>query len=179
MLPDPLHPAIVHFPVVLAVLIPLVALGALWAIRQGARPMRAWGVTTAVAAALALSAWVAVETGEPQAERVEDVVGEARVDKHAEAGETLMFMSAGLLVVIGLGLMPGAKGRVARYVGTAGTLAVVGMAAYVGHSGGQLVYKYNAGSAYASAGGVGETGAADAAVKGEKGEKEEGEKGER
>lgn len=36
MLPNPLHPSIVHFPVVLAFLLPLFAAGALWAIRLGA-----------------------------------------------------------------------------------------------------------------------------------------------
>ena len=69
MLLDPLHPAVVHFPVVLAFLLPLFAAGALWAIRRGAAPRRAWLLPIAGAAALALSAWVAVETGEAQTER--------------------------------------------------------------------------------------------------------------
>lgn len=33
MLPDPLHPALVHFPVVLGFLLPVVALVPLWSIR--------------------------------------------------------------------------------------------------------------------------------------------------
>ena len=64
MLPDPLHPAVVHFPIVLAVLAPIFAAGALWAIRRGGRPSHAWGVATIVFALLAASSWVAVETGE-------------------------------------------------------------------------------------------------------------------
>lgn len=173
MLPNPLHPAVVHFPVVLAVLIPLVALGALWAIRSGARPLRAWGVTTAVAAVLALSAWVSVETGEDQEEKVEDVVGESRLDAHAELGQTLLFTSAGVLVVIALGLMPGKAGRAARVAGAVGTLAVAAVAVRVGHSGGQLVYKYNAASVYNTPGvASGEAGVAAAdSVSGEKREK--------
>jgi len=175
VLPNPLHPAVVHFPVVLAVLIPLVAIGALWAIRSGARPLRAWGVTTAVAAALALSAWVSVETGEDQEERVEDVVGESRLDAHAEMGQTLLFTSAGVLVIIALGLMPGKTGRAARVAGAIGTLAVAAVAVRVGHTGGQLVYKYNAASAYNTPGAAGgDAGAAGAeSAKGEKGEKGE------
>jgi uncharacterized membrane protein len=179
VLPNPLHPAVVHFPVVLAVLIPLVAIGALWAIRSGARPMRAWGITTAVAAALALSAWVSVETGEDQGEKVEKTVGEARVDAHAEAGQLLLYTSAGVLAIIALGLMPGNAGRAARVAGAIGTLAVAGAAVRVGHSGGQLVYKYNAASAYATTGaaaGEGGEGASTATEKGENAEK--GEKGE-
>src|SRR5512146_2865702 len=66
MLPNPLHPAIVHFPIVLAFLLPIFSFGALWAIRRGARFRRAWGIPLALSAALALSSWVAVETGEGQ-----------------------------------------------------------------------------------------------------------------
>jgi len=44
MLPNPLHPAVVHFPIVLALLLPIFAIGALWTIRRGARPRRAWGI---------------------------------------------------------------------------------------------------------------------------------------
>ena len=67
MLPNPLHPAIVHFPVVLAFLLPIFALGALWAIRRGARPRRAWAIPLAASLALAASAWVAAAS--PRAAR--------------------------------------------------------------------------------------------------------------
>jgi len=150
VLPDPLHPIVVHFPIVLSVLLPVVAVGSLWAIHRGARPLRAWGGSLAVAAALTLSAFVAVETGEDQEERVEKVVTESRLDAHANAGETLYFASIGVLAVLALGLMPGDKGRIARYVGAVGTLTVAAAAFKVGMTGGDLVYKYNAASAYAT-----------------------------
>lgn len=150
MLPDPLHPIVVHFPVVLSILLPVVAVGSLWAIHGGARPLRAWGVAIAVAAALTLSAFVAVETGEDQEERVEKVVNEARLDAHADAGEALYFVSIGVLALLALGLMPGDKGRIARYVGAVGTLTVAAAAFKVGMTGGDLVYKYNAASVYAT-----------------------------
>ncbi|MHB1097133.1 MAG: DUF2231 domain-containing protein [Gemmatimonadaceae bacterium] len=177
MLPDPMHPIVVHFPIVLSILLPIVALVSLYAIKGGARPRRAWGVAVAVAAALTLSSWVAVETGEQQEERVEEVVGEARLDTHANAGETLLFTSVGVLAVLALGLMPGDKGRVARYAGAVGTLAVAGMAFRVGMTGGDLVYKYDAASAYTAPGGA--AGEGGAAATGESGKKDEsGEKGE-
>ncbi len=172
MLPDPLHPIVVHFPVVLSVLLPVVAAGSLWAIRSGARPLRAWGVLVAVAAALTLSAWVAVETGEDQEERVEKVVTETRLDAHADAGEALLFVTIGVLAVLALGVLPGDKGRIARYVGAVGTLAAATAAFKAGMTGGDLVYKYNAASAYATADSAGAAGAQGAA-RGEAGEKEE------
>src|SRR6185437_512774 len=52
MLPNPLHPAVVHFPVVLAFLLPLFVGGAIWAIRRGANPRRAWLVPLAGSAGL-------------------------------------------------------------------------------------------------------------------------------
>ncbi len=175
VLPDPLHPVVVHFPVVLSILLPVIAAGALWAIHRGARPLRAWGVAIAVAAALTLSAFVAVETGEDQEERVEKVVSESRLDTHADAGESLYFVSIGVLAVLALGLMPGDKGRIARYVGAVGTLTVAAAAFKVGTTGGDLVYKYNAASAYATTDSVGTAGEGSdgAASKDEKDEKVE------
>ena len=60
----PLHPLVVHFPIVLSVLLPISALVALWAIRKGTTPRWAWALPVAVAAALTASAYVATETGE-------------------------------------------------------------------------------------------------------------------
>ena len=148
MLPEPLHPVIVHFPVVLALLLPIFAGGALWAIRRGARPLRAWAIPVALAAALTLSSWVAVETGEAAEDRVERVVPHAAMDAHEDAAELFLALSGVLAVVMAAGLTRGVAGRTARIAATAGTLALVVLAFRVGHSGGQLVYRYGAASAY-------------------------------
>ena len=128
--------------------------------------MRAWGVTLAMSAALTLSAWVAVETGEQQEERVEDVVGESRLGTHAQAGQALLAVSTGVLALLALGLMPGNRGRVARGIGAASTLVLGVMAYRVGHTGGEMVYSYGAASAYT-------TGAAGEGAGGEQGERGE------
>jgi uncharacterized membrane protein len=157
MLPDPLHPAIVHFPVVLAFLLPISAFVALWTIRKGARVTRAWAVPLAVAAALALSSWAATETGESQEEKVENVVAEAPFEAHEEAAELFMTGSALVLLLTAAGMIKGITGRVGRVVTAVAAIALVAGGAYVGHTGGQLVYKYGAASAYAPAGGVAPT----------------------
>jgi uncharacterized membrane protein len=149
VIPDPLHPALVHFPIVLAMLLPLIAVGALWAIRRGARPLRAWGAVTAVAAALALSSWVAVETGEREEETVEAVVPERALESHEEAAEAFMGLAGVLLLVTAAGLARGTVGRAARALGTVGAIALVGAGWRVGHTGGELVYRHGAASAYA------------------------------
>ena len=148
MLPNPLHPAVVHFPIVLAFLLPLFAIGALVAIRRGARPLRAWSLPLAVGAALTLSSWVAVQTGETQDERVERVVGDAPLETHEEAAELFLTLSGVLLLVTATGLVRGVVGRAGRVVATVGAVALVVAAAQVGHSGGELVYRHGAASAY-------------------------------
>jgi len=149
MVPDPLHPAIVHFPIVLAFLLPIFAIGAIWAIRRGSAPRRAWAVPLALSVALAASAWAAVETGESQEDKVENIVPDAAMDAHADAAELFLKLSGVLVLVVGAGLIPGAVGRSARIAGAAGALGLVVMGARVGHSGGELVYTHNAASAYA------------------------------
>ena len=148
MLPTPLHPAIVHFPIVLVFLLPIFALGALWAIRRGARPRRAWALAVAVAAALASSAFVALKTGEAQEERVEDVVAESAIHQHEEAAEAFLVLSGVVLLVTAAGLFGGVTGRSARLVATAGALGLIIAGFRVGDSGGKLVYEYGAASAY-------------------------------
>ena len=149
LIPDPLHPAVVHLPVAFAVILPLFAIGAIWFIRRGSRPRAAWGVTVGMAAALALSAWISLETGEQQEERVEDVVSERSIHQHEEAADLFLALSAGVLVVAVAGLARGRVGQVGRWVTAAGTLAVLGAGWRVGHTGGMLVYRDGAGSAYA------------------------------
>ena len=147
----PLHPVVVHFPIVLAVLLPISAAWALWAIRKGTTPRRAWSVPTAMAAALALSALVAVKTGEAQDERVERVVAEQPLEAHEEAAETFLALSGGLALIVAAGLLRGRAGGIARVLGGTGAAALVAVAVYVGHSGGKLVYQYGAASAYTGA----------------------------
>lgn len=140
MLPSPLHPAIVHFPIVLAFLLPLAGLGALWLIRKGIRPALAWTFPLLTAAALSASAWVAVETGEGEEERVEHIAGEAAISPHEHAAEQFLLLSISVLGIAALGLLRGRAGRMARGAAMVGA-AVLLLAGYrVGHSGGQLVY---------------------------------------
>ena len=147
----PLHPVVVHFPIVLAVLLPISAAWALWAIRKGTTFRRAWAVPAAMAVALALSALVAVKTGEAQDERVERVVPEQPLESHEEAAETFLTLSVGLALLVAAGLVRGRPGVVARALATAGAAAFVALAVSVGHSGGKLVYEHGAASAYTSA----------------------------
>ena len=148
MLPDPLHPAVIHFPIVLAVALPIVTLVAMMLVRRGASPLRSWGVAVIVAAALTASAWLATETGEDQEERVERVVTERALDSHQDAAKLFTIAAAVVVVVSIAGLRRGPLGAFARGATVAGSIALLGMAFNVGRLGGELVYRHGAASAY-------------------------------
>ena len=151
MLPEPLHPAVVHFPLVLAFLLPMFALGGLWAIGRGARPTRGWTLPFAFAAVLAASAWLALETGESEEERVEDVVTGAALHEHEEAGERFLVLSGLLLVVAGVGFFGGTVGAAGRVLTAVGSVGVLAAGIAVGAAGGELVYRHGAAGPYVTA----------------------------
>lgn len=158
-LPDPLHPAVVHLPIALAVLVPAFALLGILAIEARLVPARTWCVVVLLQAALAGSAWLAHETGEEQEERVEDVVAERPIEDHQEAADRLLKLAFATLAVSAAGLLPKRAGTLGRFA----TLAAAGIALAagisVGRSGGELVYRHGAANAY-----IGEEGAAHGAV---------------
>ena len=115
-------------------------------------PRQAWPVPVALAAALTLSAWVATQTGESQEDRVERVVARGALHGHEEAAERFLVLSGVLVLVTAAGLARGNIGRAARLVSAAGALGLVVAGVQVGHSGGTLVYREGAASAYTNPG---------------------------
>ena len=161
-MPNPLHPAIVHFPIALAVLAPAVAIAALLAIRAGWIPARTWIAVVVLQAMLAGSALVAIETGEDEEEKVEEVVAERRIEAHAEAAERFLYVAIAAALISATGLLRGGLGGTGRAVTVAAGIAVLAAGVAVGHSGGELVYKYGAARAYSGESPA--SGAADPAV---------------
>lgn len=144
----PLHALIVHMPIALTVLVPLFAVLGLWLGRRLLKPHVAWALPVGMLALLLASGIAADKTGEQQEARVEKVVPEAAFEKHEEAAELFLVVTAGVLVLAAGGLMSNSLGKTMRMVGAVGTLAVLAAGWNVGHSGGQLVYQHNAGAAY-------------------------------
>ena len=150
MLPDPIHPAIVHFPIVLSALLPVVVAAALFLARRGTPVRTTWLAVVGATALLVGSTWLAVETGEDQEEKVEDVVGEGPMGKHAGRADKFFWLAGGTLILTAAGLAKGRLGQAGRVAGTVGALALLPAGLLVGHSGGELVYKYGAARAYVS-----------------------------
>jgi len=152
MLPDPLHPAVVHFPIVLALLAPLVAAGLVWAVRSGRAPARAFAALAVLQVAIVGAGWLAMETGEHEEERVERVVRESLIEAHEEAAERFLWLAALLIPLAAAGVMSGPRGELVRGVTLVATLGVAWAVMDVGHKGGELVYKHGAAAAYTDAG---------------------------
>ena len=147
----PIHPVVVHFPLVFAIVLPITALVALWWIGRPAHSGRAWLIPLTLSGVLALSAFVALRTGEAEEERVERVVAESVLHRHEEAAERFLWLCGALLIVAAAGLSRRRVGRTARTVATIGSFGVALAAIQVGAAGGELVYREGAASAYTDA----------------------------
>jgi uncharacterized membrane protein len=157
----PLHPIAVHFPVVLAVLAPAFALALLVALlRRRPATGLAWLVAI-LFAGLAVSAFIASETGELDEERVEAITGEGPLERHEDAAELLLALSlAGAAIATAGGLAAASQGAArARLPLALVTFAAGGAVAFAavraGHSGGELVYVHGAALAHMKPGAVG------------------------
>ena len=148
MIPDPLHPALVHLPLAVAALVPLFALVTAIGIRKRWLPVQTWAVVLLLQVLLVGSGWIAVETGEHEEDRVESFVAERPLERHEEHAEQFLAIAGAMLLVVGSGLLPGPVGSTARVLAIVGAVSVLGLGARVGHSGGELVYRHGAASAY-------------------------------
>jgi uncharacterized membrane protein len=148
MLPNPLHPAVVHLPMALAVVIPALAFLGAWLIHKSLLPARSWILIVFLQVLLVGSGWLALETGEDEEDRVERIVSEDLIEAHEEAAERFLLLGGIGLLVGGAGLLSGQRGAAGRIAGTVATVVVLVAAVSVGHLGGDLVYRHGAATAY-------------------------------
>jgi len=171
----PLHPKLVHLPIALAMLMPVLSVGLLLAWMRDLLPRRVWVVALALQAILVASSVVAMRTGEAEEEVVEKVVAESAIEAHEEAAELFTWTAAGVLVLFAAGaLLPGAAvARGAATAATAATLVVLFMGYRVGQAGGALVYEHGAAAAYTNGSGAAGGGADTGEAAGRQGGREE------
>ncbi|MCC6784392.1 MAG: hypothetical protein IT457_16230 [Planctomycetes bacterium] len=153
----PLHPKLVHLPMALAVLMPLLASGVLVAVARGCFARRVWVLVVAAQALLFASGLLAMRSGEGDEDRVERVVPESAIETHEDAAGPFVWASGAVLLLLCLPLLlrnPG-LGRITGIGACAGTLVVLALGWRVGQSGGELVWRHGAATAYAMAGPAG------------------------
>jgi uncharacterized membrane protein len=148
MLPDPLHPAVVHMPIAMAVLAPVLVVVALVLVRKTGSVVAPWLPVVVVALMMAGSAYLALETGEDEEDRVEQVLSEEIIHEHEERAELFLWSAVVLAVAALGGLLKGRWGNTLRWVALAVCLVALVLAVRVGGSGGELVYEHGAAAAY-------------------------------
>ncbi|MFO0584246.1 MAG: DUF2231 domain-containing protein [Anaeromyxobacter sp.] len=145
----PLHPAIVHVPLGLAFVIPLVAAAIAVAVQRQRLPRSALAVVVGLQLVVAGGGFVAMAIGDREAHRVEAVVGEPAVEAHEERAELFVWSSVAVLVAAAALLVVPARAlgalSAAVVVGSAG-VAALGVRA--GHAGGQIVYTHGGAAAF-------------------------------
>ncbi len=152
LIPNPLHPALVHFPIVLIVLGSAAALVAVfW--RGGHVPRYA----ALLLAMGAFGCWVAMETGESDGGLLEKAQPKmaALVDAHEEWAERTLTAAIIAAVLVTASAFTQRWPKAARGLAVAGALAslAAGYAVYeTGHRGGALVFRHGAGVTVADGG---------------------------
>ncbi|MFN8627545.1 MAG: hypothetical protein U0587_16405 [Candidatus Binatia bacterium] len=138
----PLHPAIVHLPLGLAAVMPLVAGGVAVAVWKDLLPRRVWLVVVLLQALLYAGGVVALRTGEAEEDRAEKLISKQSIEEHEELAEQFVW-GAGVTLALSVAGLVLRRGRrpVAFMAATAvATIVTGGLGLRVGHAGGQLVH---------------------------------------
>ena len=176
-LPSPLHPAVVHFPIVLLLFGAVIAVAAAFTKR--------WQLPQLAAVLLVLGAIgtvVAVQTGERDGEIVGETPAiEALLDAHEEWAERTQ-IAAAVVALLAAAAFATTQGAVAarwqmvarglRIATGVGALLAAWCVIQTGHYGGQLVYRHGAGVNLTAAGPAGMP-AGETAQKGKKPRKDD------
>jgi uncharacterized membrane protein len=146
------HPKVVHLPIALALLMPLIASGVAFAWWRGWLDRRVWAIVVLLQVVLVGSGFLAMNTGEAEEERVEKVVAEEHIEAHEEAAEIFVWASAAALVLMALPLLlhEGALRQAAVVTACLASAVVLAFGFRAGEAGGRLVYQHGAAQAYVS-----------------------------
>ena len=145
----PLHPAVVHLPLGLAILMPLLALAFTLAWWKGWAGKRGWALVFGLQLLLVGAGLFVKQTGEREARNARRVLVRGTIRSHSQAADYFVWASGATLVIAGVGL--GLRDRRARWAAvatTAATVVVAATAVRVGHLGGELVYVKGAATVY-------------------------------
>jgi uncharacterized membrane protein len=146
----PLHPKIVHLPIALAALMPVMSAGLLAAWWADLLPRRTWLIAVLLQGLLLASGVAALRTGQTEEDRVERVVAERPIESHEAAAEGFVWAAGAvfLLAIAGSAVRNDSHARQVAIATTLGTLLVLFLGYRTGEAGGRLVYQHGAANAY-------------------------------
>ncbi|HSP18238.1 MAG TPA: hypothetical protein VLQ79_01895 [Myxococcaceae bacterium] len=139
----PLHPAVVHVPLGLALIMPLLLGALLWAVLADRLPGRVWLLAVALQGVILGAAAVSLRTGEQEEERVEERVGEAQLEVHQRAAQAFTVAAGATFGAVMLAVLLRTRRRPFALAGMASvvlSVAMVGLGIQAGHRGGALVH---------------------------------------
>lgn len=152
MNPTPLHPIIVHFPLALGFLLPVIALVVAFFIKKGRFTAQTWLMVVGLQVFMLIAGYAALQTGEREEMIVEHVTGKPPLQEHEARAE--MFVAGTVAATALVSVVPFLRPALHFYV-QLGTVVLMLMNAFLGYragdAGGALVYKYGAANGYLSA----------------------------
>lgn len=143
----PLHPALVHLPLGLGFVMPLILMVLFLGERKGVWETSSWLVGVFMQLMVSLSAVVAMNLGEREEELVESFISENIIEHHEEWGEFFVWSSFGLLGLLILAHLL-KRFPIVKIVSLIASVLFLVVIYETGHSGGELVYRYGAAQAF-------------------------------
>lgn len=143
----PLHPAIVHIPVGLAMLMPAVFIGLYVFIKKEKLPAAAFLIAVLLQTVLVVSAIASLRTGEAEEDRIEEagiIVPHEAIKEHEDLAKMMTGATLATLLLSGASLKKSRFSGGLQIGAIALSFAVTGLAITAGHHGGKLVYVYGA-----------------------------------
>ena len=123
----PLHPAIVHVPLGLSVVLPLLAIAFAWALWRGRIGRGVWATLVGLQAVIVVAGLVALRSGHEAAHQVRGQVPRAAIHTHEERAEAFEWLAGATLVLaVGVLVVPGRARNVLGALTAAATVAVAG-----------------------------------------------------
>lgn len=142
----PLHAGLVHLPLGLVFLLPLLALGVLFAISRAWLPRSAWVGVVLISALTLGVAVTAKQAGEQEADRLAAALPTAALDAHAKAAD--FFIGALAVMTLLAGALLFVRRELPFRLGVAAVsvayFAVLGIGFRTARLGGELVYVHHA-----------------------------------
>lgn len=145
----PVHPLIVHIPMVITFIMPVLIMAFALMIKKGKMFPKGWLVIIGLQMAVVISGYISLETGETEEDRVEKVVSKKFIHEHEEAAEIFVGVSV-LALVLSIGVFFLKKeSAFPIHMVIVGLSLISGFLAYrTGELGGELVYVHGAADAY-------------------------------
>ncbi len=145
----PYHPLVVHFPLALTFILPLLILIFAWMIKANKMTPKGWLIIVGLQMAVVVSGYVALETGENEEHAVGRVVAKGLIHDHEEAAEIFVGSTVLGLVLSIAAFFLRKELSFPLKLGIAAIGLLSSFLAYrTGKLGGELVYVHGAANAY-------------------------------